>query len=332
MQFNKFIVREPVGISRWEARMAIRDRVKPAILMGFLFIIMMNIPGNIILAFSGAAANMLNPWEALNQYATAGTAGTAQGVAYNALGGMMSAMGGYLLYALLVSGAVCLSQALFFLRYKRRQVAETELIFYGFRYFGKALGTFLLICVFTAAWVVLAYLPGSILGSIIIVMMPNGGGLAIGVMVIMLALAGAAALGTIKALQYSLAYFIMADHPDIGPLESIRISKFLMFGNRGKFFLLNLSFIGWYILAYIASNIAATPFSLILQSAGISATIGGQLAFMIISSVISGLCFGFLNFYRGTATAAFYEKVRGLAPGGILPQVPLPPSPPSPSP
>ena len=49
--------------------------------------------------------------------------------------------------------------------------------------------------------------------------------------------------GIIKALAYSQALFILADEPDIAPMEALRKSEAMMKGNKTKYFLLGLIFL-----------------------------------------------------------------------------------------
>lgn len=53
----------------------------------------------------------------------------------------------------------------------------------------------------------------------------------------------------IKSLNYVLANFIAIDNPDLEEKAAVEKSKELMTGNRGNYFVLTLSFIGWAILA-----------------------------------------------------------------------------------
>ena len=57
--------------------------------------------------------------------------------------------------------------------------------------------------------------------------------------------------GIIAAYRYSMAVYIMLDNPDKGALECIRESKHLTYGHKGELFFLDLTFIGWYLLAAI---------------------------------------------------------------------------------
>lgn len=61
--------------------------------------------------------------------------------------------------------------------------------------------------------------------------------------------------GIIKAISYSQTYFIMKDHPEFSMLEAITESKNRMKGYKWKYFLLNLSFIGWGILCLFTLGI-----------------------------------------------------------------------------
>ena len=54
--------------------------------------------------------------------------------------------------------------------------------------------------------------------------------------------------GIIKAFSYSMAYYIKADHPDYDWRRCISESKELMRGYKGAYFVLQLSFIGWYFV------------------------------------------------------------------------------------
>lgn len=61
--------------------------------------------------------------------------------------------------------------------------------------------------------------------------------------------------GIIKSLAYSQYYFVLRDHPEYSITEAITESRKLMDGYKWKYFLLNLSFIGWSILAIITLGI-----------------------------------------------------------------------------
>lgn len=61
--------------------------------------------------------------------------------------------------------------------------------------------------------------------------------------------------GIVKSYAYSMAPYIMADHPEITGEQAITASKNLMNGKKGRLFCLHLSFIGWVILSCLTFGI-----------------------------------------------------------------------------
>lgn len=57
--------------------------------------------------------------------------------------------------------------------------------------------------------------------------------------------------GIVKYYSYSMMFFIMAEYPKIGVRKAMQISKEMTRGYKGDLFVLDLSFIGWAILAAI---------------------------------------------------------------------------------
>lgn len=55
-----------------------------------------------------------------------------------------------------------------------------------------------------------------------------------------------------RSFLYILAYYIGYDKPELSSKECVKKSEELMKGNRGNYFLLQLSFIGWAILAVLS--------------------------------------------------------------------------------
>ena len=61
--------------------------------------------------------------------------------------------------------------------------------------------------------------------------------------------------GIIKYYAYSLAYYIKADHPDYDWRQCINASKEMMRGHKWELFVLDLSFLGWYIVGSLLFGI-----------------------------------------------------------------------------
>ncbi|MBQ7378028.1 MAG: DUF975 family protein [Clostridia bacterium] len=64
--------------------------------------------------------------------------------------------------------------------------------------------------------------------------------------------------------MYGFAHLILADYPTVGIVEALRTSRTLMRGNKWKLFCLDLSFIGWELLAALFTcgigMIVVTPY------------------------------------------------------------------------
>lgn len=61
--------------------------------------------------------------------------------------------------------------------------------------------------------------------------------------------------GFVKAFAYSQMFFIMADHPDIGPIKAMNISKVMTSGHKMDLFLMAVSFAGWLLLSSCTGGI-----------------------------------------------------------------------------
>ncbi|WMJ77639.1 MULTISPECIES: DUF975 family protein [unclassified Sedimentibacter] len=58
--------------------------------------------------------------------------------------------------------------------------------------------------------------------------------------------------GIIKAYSYRMVPYILADNPNIGADKAITLSRKMMDGNKFDSFVLDLSFLGWYLLGILA--------------------------------------------------------------------------------
>lgn len=85
--------------------------------------------------------------------------------------------------------------------------------------------------------------------------------------------------GIVKALSYSMTFFILKDHPEMSATDAIALSQRMMHGRKWNLFCLQFSFIGWYILCLLT---------------------GGILALWVAP-------------YNYTATAVFYESIKNTA-------------------
>ena len=108
-----------------------------------------------------------------------------------------------------------------FLEYARtRENVKIEGIFYGFKNYGRVLLTGLLVGIYTFLWLLLLIVPG-----------------------------------IIKALSYSMSFYIIKDNPELSSEECIKRSMEMMDGHKWELFCLGLSFIGWILLGIITLGI-----------------------------------------------------------------------------
>lgn len=141
-----------------------------------------------------------------------------------ALGAVMLAAGGISSGAatLILTGP--LSYAICFMFLKQSRDSEQMLLndlLCGFKDdFGQTLLIGLMTTIFTALWSLLFLIPG-----------------------------------IVKGYSYSMAYYLKADHPEWNWKRCIDESRTLMNGHKMDLFLLDLSFIGWYIVGAICIGI-----------------------------------------------------------------------------
>jgi len=120
------------------------------------------------------------------------------------------------LAVLIVAGPFALGFAGFFLKRLRGEHIAVENIFDGFKNFFQGFLIMFFTVFFTCLWSLLLIIPG-----------------------------------IIKAFGYSMAFYIMYDNPGMKPLEALKKSQIMMKGYKFKLCMLELSFIGWMILAAI---------------------------------------------------------------------------------
>lgn len=69
--------------------------------------------------------------------------------------------------------------------------------------------------------------------------------------------------GIIKSYAYAMTPFILAENPNLSASQAIQLSEDMMDGHKGDLFILDLSFIGWNLLAAMTmnlGNIALNPY------------------------------------------------------------------------
>lgn len=128
----------------------------------------------------------------------------------------------------IITPAFSLSLCMVYLKLTKKEDISVGDLFSGFSATGKALWLNIITAVFTFLWTLLLIIPG-----------------------------------IIKQYSYSMAFYILADNPELTAREALSKSKEIMNGHKWDFFVLQLSFFWWYLLVGITFGIASiyvTPY------------------------------------------------------------------------
>ena len=108
--------------------------------------------------------------------------------------------------------------------------------------------------------------------------------------------------GIIKAYSYSQAINVFFDHKKNGPkisyTQAIKESMLMMKGNKIDLFILQLSFIGWWIPVIIVLSSTMYSFS------------SGSVVNGLLSGIIGGILFWVLTIYSQLTHGAFYVDIK----------------------
>lgn len=68
--------------------------------------------------------------------------------------------------------------------------------------------------------------------------------------------------GIIKAYEYQMVPYLLAENPKIGSREAFTLSKQMMYNNKWKSFLMDISFTGWVLLSLVTLGFTAAFWSI----------------------------------------------------------------------
>jgi uncharacterized membrane protein len=122
--------------------------------------------------------------------------------------------------SIFITAPLVLGLAMFSLSLSRNEEARLEQLFDGFRIYGKSLGAYFLVGIYTFLWTLLLIVPG-----------------------------------IIAAISYAMTFYIIADDNTIGADEAIDKSKEMMYGYKWKYFCLAFRFFGWSLLCLLTLGI-----------------------------------------------------------------------------
>jgi len=123
----------------------------------------------------------------------------------------------------------------------------------------------------------------------------------------------------IKGLSYYMMTYILASASEVKALESMRLSKRMTKGHKGKLFPLFLCFFGWTLLTILPAGFLSDLGAGLVESG--SAAIG--ILLIVLGYLLSGLVFIlFLGPYMYTSLAGFFLELRdnAIETGKITPE------------
>ncbi len=185
------------------------------------------------------------------------------------------------LYMLLIIGPFAMGMTKYMLDMSRGNEVSSATAFSGFERFGKTVGLALYMSLLVTLWSLLLIIPG-----------------------------------IIAMYRYSMAFYILADNPELSITECINESKKMMNGNKAKMFLMQLSYIGWYLLSavVIIALIVLTSSMTILRDpqlayyAAYSTEVPTSMAiYLIVSVILTTIVSTPIAVYLQAAITGFYR-------------------------
>lgn len=175
------------------------------------------------------------------------------------------------LYLMLFSGVFKFAECLYALTYIRNRKADYRAIGESFGYYLKALNIYIVQVVIISFWAMLFIIPG-----------------------------------ILAALNFSQAYYIMADDPDKKVTDILTESKMMMYGNRMSYVRLIISYIPYYLIAYmpvllladIAARMSLNQYAVLTLS---------MAADIPVFCVLGYMCLGRTVFYELMLNKGFAE-------------------------
>jgi uncharacterized membrane protein len=159
--------------------------------------------------------------------------------------------------------------------------AKFSLLFSRMQIYGKCLGQAIVMGLFISFWMLVIYVP-----CILFFLLIRIGNPFLAWVVVLASVVS----GIMASYRYAMAPYLMAEDPELSVMDTIRQSKEMMDGNKGRLFCLHLSFIGW-----------------ILLSIGLALLLRSLLG---ILGLAAGLLLSFsVHVYINSAVAAFYLEL-----------------------
>ena len=177
----------------------------------------------------------------------------------------------------------------------------------GFSVSGRVILMEIIITLWVTVWVFAL----AIIVTIVVVLIPSLPIIVLSILALYIAI-------FVIQLRYSMAPYLLADHPDDGAGVAVRRSVEMMRGRKWQLFKLQLSFIGWYLIEFA---LVGAVFGFFILNSGVLNEPVTADSVLVYQSVISGLAPSILSSlislplslwlipYVSVTQAGFYDKL-----------------------
>ena len=181
----------------------------------------------------------------------------------------------------------------------------------AFPKWGWVLLTGFLVGLFTTLWTILICILAVLAIVVILLLVEGSWGVTLSIVIMVAAMVWMVNI----TLRYSMANYILLDEK-VDSLEAISRSKDMMRGRKWHLFVLELSFIGWLLLAGVIGSVAGGIASLVVALfsadpyAAMSGLSGGSIAVTVVTELALLPLMMWLQPYMVGSTAKFYNWMK----------------------
>ena len=164
-------------------------------------------------------------------------------------------------------------------------------IFSGFSRAGSAIPAYILVAIFTFLWTMLFAICYGVLLGIAFLIGANDSLAILGVLLMLVATGGYIFALLWVVFRYAMVPFVVIDGQQApSAMKAIRTSKNLMKGRKVRYFVLQLSFIGWYLLRFLVILLGAIIATVaVIASAGSLENISSYTVDLDLAQFLTGV-------------------------------------------
>lgn len=227
----------------------------------------------------------------------------------------------------LFSMVMAVGLAYYALRLARKEQTGVGNLFEGFAFAGRSIGMNILVAIYSFLWMLLVAVVFGVVVAAASFLFEAA--MVLGIIIIVVAYIAFVVAVVAIVLRYAMANFALAENPDDGASAAIRRSVQMMRGNKGKLFVMELSFIGWNLLialialvimvigfvvsgtGWMVENILLTGEDMWEVYSVIESLTGQLTIWTVLAEVVCLPLTLWLTVYMQTSFARFYNYVSG---------------------